>query len=164
MMTAREKAVDLAAYVVGCTAGAAIAYFLAGAVGLQHPLWACIFALIASQGSLETALPAMRGRLIGTGIGVLVAIAVNEATRRLALDAASQMLIDVAICAVFAWGRPPIQVCLWTPPIILVTAAPGESIVSVGFARGCEVILGIVIGGLLHMLAEKVSGWARSRG
>ena len=164
MMTAREKAVDLAAYVVGCTAGAAIAYFLAGAVGLPHPLWACIFALIASQGSLETALPAMRGRLIGTGIGVLVAIAVNEATRRHALDAASQMLIDVAICAVFAWGRPPIQVCLWTPPIILVTAAPGESIVSVGFARGCEVILGIVIGGLLHMLAEKVSGWARSRG
>lgn len=164
MMTAREKAVDLAAYVVGCTAGAAIAYFLAGAVGLPHPLWACIFALIASQGSLETALPAMRGRLIGTGIGVLVAIAVNEATRRLALDAATQMIIDVAICTPFAWRRPSIQVCLWTPPIILMTAAPGESLVAVGLARGCEVVVGIIVGGLLHMAAEKVSGMARARG
>jgi uncharacterized membrane protein YgaE (UPF0421/DUF939 family) len=160
-MMAREKAVDLAVYVVGCTAAAAIAYFLAGAVGLPHPLWACIFALIASQGSLETALPAMGGRLAGTVIGVVVAVAVNEATRRFAPDAASQMLIDVAICAVFAWGRPSIQVCLWTPPIILMTAAPGESLVAVGLARGCEVAVGIVIGGLLHMAARKVSALAR---
>jgi uncharacterized membrane protein YgaE (UPF0421/DUF939 family) len=163
-MMAREKAVDLAAYVVGCTAAAAIAYFLAGAVGLQHPLWACIFALIASQGSLETALPAMAGRVIGTIIGVVVAIVVNEATRRLALDMATQMLIDVAICAVFAWGRPAIVVCLWTPPIILISAAPGESIAAVGFARGCEVVVGVIVGGLVHMAAEKVSALARARG
>lgn len=163
MMT-REKAVDLTAYVVGCTAAAAIAYFLAGAVGLQHPLWACIFALIASQGSLETALPAMAGRVIGTIIGVVVAIAVNEATRRLALDMATQMLIDVAICAIFAWGRPSIVVCLWTPPIILISAAPGESIVAVGVARGCEVVVGVIVGGLVHMAAEKASRLARSPG
>ena len=162
-MAGREKAIDLAAYVVGCTAAAAIAYFLAGGVGLLHPLWACIFALIASQGSLETALPAMAGRLVGTILGVVVAVAVSEATHSLALDTATQMLIDVAICAVFVRGRPWIVVCLWTPPIILISATPGESIVAVGVARGCEVVVGVVVGGLLHMAAEKVSALARGR-
>lgn len=157
-----EKAVELVAFVACCTAAAASAFFLASAVGLAHPLWACIFALIASQGSLATAWPAMGGRVIGTMIGVFVAIAVNLAGSRLALDSASQMILDVAICAVIVWGRPAIQICLWTPPIILVTAAPGESIITVGFARGCEVILGIIIGGLLSIAAEKLTGWVRS--
>ncbi len=158
----REKAAGLIASVVCCTAAAAVAYYLASAVRLQHPIWACVFALIASQGSLATALSTMGGRVIGTMIGVVVAVAVNAAMSRFAVDIASQMIVDVAVCAVIVWGRPAIQVCLWTPPIILMTAAPGESIVNVGFYRGCEVILGVVVGGLLHMVAEKVAGWTRS--
>ena len=162
-MTFGEKAVDLVAFVLCCTAAAAIAYFVAGAFGLSHPIWACVFALIASQGSLATALSAMGGRVIGTIIGVGVAVAVNAVMSRFAVPVASEMLVDVAICAVVAWERPAIQICLWTPPIILLTAAPGESLVAVGVTRGCEVILGVVVGGLLHMAAEKVGVWAKGR-
>lgn len=72
------------------------------------------------------------------------------------LGLAAQTAISVAICAVFAWGRPAIQLCLWTPPIVLMTAGPSNSIVDVGFYRGCEVILGGLIGGLLLVGAEKL--------
>jgi uncharacterized membrane protein YgaE (UPF0421/DUF939 family) len=161
-MAPEDKSVGLVASVLGCTAAAAIAYGLASVVGLPHPLWACIFALIASQGSLANPLSAMGGRVVGTILGVAVTIAVNAAISRWAIDFAWQMLVDVAICAAIIWRRPAIQACLWTPPIVLMTAAPGESIVVVGVSRGCEVILGVVIGGLLHMAAQKASGWARS--
>jgi hypothetical protein len=67
----------------------------------------------------------------------------------------------VAICAAFAWRRPAIQVCLWTPPIIFITPTPAESIVNVGLYRGCEVIIGVLVGGSLHILAERIGAWAR---
>ncbi len=158
-----DKAVGLIAYVLRCTAAAAIAYLLASAAGMRHPLWACIFALIASQDSVATALTTIAGRVTGTIIGVVVAVAVNAATSRFGLDGAWQMVVAVAICAIFAWGRPAIQVCLWTPPIILMSAAPTESILRVGFYRGCEVILGVLVGGFLHIAADKGGEWARSR-
>jgi uncharacterized membrane protein YccC len=160
-MTREDEAVGLIASVLGSTAAAAIAYGLASAVGLPHPLWACIFALIASQGGQANPLLAMGGRVVGTILGVAVTIAVSAATSRWAIDVAWQTFVDVAICAAVIWGRPAVQVCLWTPPIVLMTAAPGESIATVGLSRGCEVILGVVVGGLLLMAAEKASGWAR---
>ena len=60
-MAPEDKSVGLVASVLGCTAAAAIAYGLASVVGLPHPLWACIFALIASQGSLANPLSAWAG-------------------------------------------------------------------------------------------------------
>jgi hypothetical protein len=160
-MATEDKAVGLVASVLSCTAAAAVAYGLASAARLPHPLWACIFALIASQVSQANPLPAMGGRIVGTILGVTVTIAVNAAMSRWAVAVAWQTLAAVAICAAVIWGRPAIQVALWTPPIVLMTAAPGESIVVDGFARGCEVILGVVTGGLLHMAAAKASAWAR---
>jgi hypothetical protein len=77
----------------------------------------------------------------------------------LKLDLAWQMATAVAICAVFAWGRPAIQLCMWTAPIILLYASSAESIARVGFYRGCEVILGILIGGLFLISADKSLAW-----
>jgi hypothetical protein len=41
-----------------------------------------------------------------------------------------------------------------------MTASPAESLVSVGFYRGCEVILGVLIGGLFLIIADKTLAWA----
>ena len=40
-----------------------------------------------------------------------------------------------------------------------MSMTPGESIASVGFYRGSEVILGGLIGGLLLIAAEKIGAW-----
>jgi uncharacterized membrane protein YgaE (UPF0421/DUF939 family) len=154
-----DQMVGLVAFVARCTAAATIAYLSARAVGLPHPLWTCIFALVGSQDSEKTIFTTIGGRVGGTVIGVIVAIAVGAVTHRLKLDLVWQIAIAVAICAVFAWGRPAIQLCMWTAPIIFLSASPAESIASVGFYRGCEVILGILIGGLFLVSADRSRAW-----
>jgi uncharacterized membrane protein YgaE (UPF0421/DUF939 family) len=155
-----EKIVGLVAFVLRCTAAATLAYLSASAIGLPHPLWACIFALIASQDKIAATFTTIGGRAIGTIIGVIVVVAVGTVMNRFGLDMILQMAVAVAICAVFAWKRPAIQLCLWTPPIVLMSMIPGESIASVGFYRGSEVILGGLIGGLLLIATEKIGAWA----
>jgi uncharacterized membrane protein YgaE (UPF0421/DUF939 family) len=150
-----EKIMGLAAFVLRCTAAAILAYFLAGALGLPHPLWACIFALIASQGQTATTWTTIGGRVVGTIFGVIVAIAVGTVLKGAGLVV--QTAVAVAICAVFAWERPAVQLCLWTPPIVLMSMTPTESVVHAGFVRGCEVILGALVGGLLLFGAERIS-------
>ena len=98
--------------------------------------------------------------MIGTIIGAIVAVAISAAINEFGLGMAWQIALAVAICAAFARGHPEIEVCLWTPPIILMTAAPTESIVSVASYRSCEVILGVVVGGLLHVVDKKFVAWA----
>jgi hypothetical protein len=48
---------------------------------------------------------------------------------------------------------------MWTPPIIFMTASPAESLIGIGFYRGCEVILGVLIGGLFLIAADKSLAW-----
>jgi uncharacterized membrane protein YgaE (UPF0421/DUF939 family) len=156
MMTGK-KIVGLVAFILRCTAAAVIGYLLAHATGLHHPLWTCIFALIAaSQDDVAATFKALAGRVIGTIIGVIVAIGVGIFLKRYGLDMAVQIAVAVAICSVFAWERPAIQVCLWTAPIVLMTMTPEESIISVGVSRGCEVILGGLIGGLILITVKKI--------
>jgi uncharacterized membrane protein YgaE (UPF0421/DUF939 family) len=150
------KLSDLVAFVLRCTAAAAIAFFLASAVRLAHPLWACIFAIIASQGGAAAALGTIGGRVIGTIVGALVTVAVDAAVGWLGLDVPWGMFAAVAVGAMFAWRWPAIQICMWTPPIILVSAAPGETVAILAAARACEVILGVVIGGLVARAADWV--------
>jgi uncharacterized membrane protein YccC len=154
-----NKMVGLVTFVARCTAAATIAYLSARAVGLPHPLWTCIFALVGSQDDEKKIFSIIGGRIGGTIIGVIVAIAVGAVTHQLKLDLVWQISIAVAICAMLAWGRPAIQLCMWTAPIIFLSASPTESIASVGFYRGCEVILGILIGGLFLVIVDRASAW-----
>jgi hypothetical protein len=59
----------------------------------------------------------------GTMIGVVVALSVDFFGRMIGLPLALQISLSVAVCAVAASGRPTIRVCLWTCPLILVTAS-----------------------------------------
>lgn len=156
---ALETIADLAAFIVRCLAAALLAYLLAGAVGLPHPLWACIFALITSQDSLSAPLAkTVGGRVIGTIIGAIVAVAVGLVADRFGLAMVLQLAMAVPICALFAWRRPSIQLCLWTAPIVLMSAEPAQSIITVGFDRGCEVLVGVLVGGLVHFASRKLGG------
>src|ERR1700722_9491140 len=78
--------VRLAVFVSRCTAAATIAYLSASAIGLPHPLWTCIFALVGSQDSESAIFTAIGGRVAGTIIGVVVAVTVGTAMHRLGLD------------------------------------------------------------------------------
>jgi uncharacterized membrane protein YgaE (UPF0421/DUF939 family) len=159
----RQGAVALLGFVVRCTGAGLLAYLLAAAVGLPHPLWACIFALISSADALAATPKAIGGRVIGTVIGIIVAVAVGLLAARYSLGTVLELALAVPICAVFAWRWPAIQLCLWTAPIVLMNAAPSQSIVTVGFDRGCEVVTGVLVGSLLHLGAEKFGAWIRQR-
>jgi uncharacterized membrane protein YgaE (UPF0421/DUF939 family) len=155
------KTAALIIFVLRCAAAVTAAYLLASAVGFPHPLWACIFALVGSQDSVTAIFMTIGGRVAGTIIGVLVAVAVGSVMSQFGLDIAWNIALSVAICAIFAWGRPAIQLCMWTPPIIFMTASPTESLIGVGFYRGCEVILGVLISGLFLIAADKSLAWER---
>jgi uncharacterized membrane protein YgaE (UPF0421/DUF939 family) len=101
-----DNIVELVTFVLRCAAAATVAYLLASAVGLLHPLWTCIFALVGSQDSESAIFTAIGGRVAGTVIGVIVAVAVGAVMHRLGLDLTWQIAVAVAICAMLAWGRP----------------------------------------------------------
>ena len=157
---AGNEIVGLICFVVRCTCAATLSYLLASAAGLPHPLWACISALVVSQDSVAATLETISGRVIGTVVGITIGVAVSTTVGRFAPGQAVQIAIAIAICAIFAWRRPAIRSCLWTSPIVLMTATSTESIFTVAFYRGCEVTLGVLVAGLLHVSAEKVVAWA----
>jgi hypothetical protein len=43
-------------------------------------------------------------------------------------------------------------------------ATPSQSIAMVGFDRGCEVVIGVLVGGLLHLGSKRLGAWRRRRG
>jgi uncharacterized membrane protein YgaE (UPF0421/DUF939 family) len=159
----KTGAAELLGFVIRCTAAGILAYILAGAAGLPHPLWACIFALISSTVALTATLQAIGGRVAGTVVGILVAVAVGLIAARCGLGVALQLALALPICAVVAWRWPALQICLWTAPLVLLDAAPSEPIATVGFDRGCEVVIGVLVGGLVHLGAQKLGAWLRPR-
>jgi hypothetical protein len=87
-------------------------------------------------------IASIRGRFVGTLIGVSLALLVNSIARMIALHLVLQIAIGVAICAAAAMGRPLIRVCLWTCSLVLITVASGPAPALVALTRGSEVVLG----------------------
>jgi len=160
---AKTGAAELLGFVVRCSVAGILAYLLAAAVGLPHPLWACIFALISSTIALTATVQAIGGRVVGTVVGIVVAVAVGLIAARCGMGVTAQLAVALPICAVFAWRWPALQICLWTAPIVLMDATPSQSIAIVGFDRGCEVVIGVLVGGPIHLGAQKLGAWLRRR-
>lgn len=149
-------AVEHGRFVVRCATAATAAYFLASSVDLPHPVWAPISALIVSQESLNATRTSVLGRFIGTLVGVLVALLVNRLGALIGLSLTPQMAIAVALCALCAKERPAIRVCLWTAPLVLATTTPSAPAEVTAFFRGCEVLTGATVGGLIHFAEERL--------
>jgi len=135
-------------FVVRCSGAATLAYLVASWIGLPHPVWATMSAVIVSQESFSETQSSLRGRIVGTIIGVVTAVAVHAA-----LAGRGNVAATVAICAVIARGRPGLRVSMWTGPIVILTAQPSSPFLAAASGRLSEVILGAQVGGALHWAA-----------
>lgn len=137
-----------------CSAAATLSFLLAQAVGLPHPVWAAMTGVIVSQEKLGDTRQATVGRFVGTLLGVVIAVVIGTLAQRTGAGAAAEIAIAVALAAVAARHHPAIKVCMWTCPIVFLTATPGTPLWEVGLFRGAEVLLGGATGAALHVLAE----------
>jgi uncharacterized membrane protein YccC len=134
---------------------ASVAYGLATLVGFQHPVWAPIEALIVSQESIGETFDSIHERLVGTLIGVAVALLVGIFGRMIGLPLILQIAISVTVCAVATSRRPTMRVCLWTCPLVLVMAPSLGTPELVGVIRVSQVLLGAIVGGMTHGFDQK---------
>ena len=139
------------AFVLRCSASASAAYVLALAAGLMHPVWAPMSALIVSQERLADTRASLIGRVLGTVLGMTAAVAVNALAQPWGVDMAWQIAITVALCAPPARRRPSLRVSMWTGPIVLLTTQNPTQVPWVALFRGAEVMLGSLVGALLHV-------------
>jgi uncharacterized membrane protein YccC len=145
-----------AAFVLRCSGAAAMAYQLAGSLGLHEALWAAISAVVVSQEYLHETRSSLAGRIFGTLLGIGITIAVSQVASRTAVPMVVQMSIAVAICALVVREFPTLRVAMWTCPIILLHTQVSEPIVLVAVHRGSEVILGAIVGWLIHWIVQVI--------
>ncbi|MBB5192314.1 putative membrane protein YccC [Silvimonas terrae] len=153
--------VDRTNFVVRCAASATLAWYAAVLLQSPHPVWASMSALIVSQETVHATRSSVSGRVAGTLIGALVALAVNVAGDHWQLAVPLQLAAAVGICAIIAMGRPAIRVCLWTCPLVLLTTTSTESPFLTAVYRTAEVLIGVIIGGLLHLAEASLMTWLR---
>ncbi|MBS1208573.1 MAG: rane protein [Proteobacteria bacterium] len=144
------KLISLVGFVIRCAASASIACWLSDAIGLSHTVWASMSALIVSQEKLEATRAQVVGRIAGTLIGALIALAVHRAGIATGLSTLVQLTIAVSLCAIIARGRPTLRVCLWTCPLVLLTGSADQLPELTALSRSIEVLLGALVGGFLH--------------
>ena len=145
------------AFVLRCSIAATAAYMLAGSVfHLTHPVWAAVSAIVVSQEKLFQTRNAVLWRFAGTIVGIVVAVVAGTLTTRLGWDIAVQMGVSVAICAALVRRWPDLKVAMWTAPIVFFTHDVGTSLVTAGYARGSEVILGGLVGAIVHWISERI--------
>ncbi|OLP62551.1 hypothetical protein BJF93_01795 [Xaviernesmea oryzae] len=143
-------------FVLRCSAAATLSILLAQAADLPHPVWAAMSGVIVSQERLGDTQQATIGRFLGTLLGVVIAVLVGVGSRWAHVGTTAEVAIAVALAAIAARRWPLLKVCMWTCPIVFFTSTPGSPIWEVGLLRGAEVLLGGVVGILLHVLAEGV--------
>jgi len=142
------------AFVVRCSGAATLAYLAATLFCLPHPVWATMSALVVSQEKLHDTNGSLKGRILGTFIGIGAGIAANALGSHLALGLSGQIALSVGLCAAIARQYPAVRVCMWTGPIVLLTAEPSAAIIMVAFFRGSEVMIGVLVGAALHWTSE----------
>lgn len=152
----RETWARHVAFVLRCSGAATLSYILANAIGLPHPVWAAMSGVIVGQEKLDETRSATVARLFGTVVGVVVAVTIGSLLEPFHADVVVQMGIAVAVAAVIARRYPMLRVCMWTCPIVFLSTDAATPLAVVGFQRGAEVLLGGIVGALLHGLSELV--------
>lgn len=145
---------DFGRFALRCSLSAVLSYLVALQFGLPYPVWAPMSALIVSQEDLKTTRHAVIGRILGTALGVAVALLVVALGNRIELSEMGQLAAGVGLCALCAKGRPAMRVSLWTCPLVLLTQTPSLSTEMTGLFRGSEVIIGAIVGGFAHFAED----------
>lgn len=151
-----------ARYAVRCSVVAALAYIAAQHIGLPHSVWAPISALVVSQENVRATLSSMVWRVVGTVLGVVVALLVHWLGTWADIPLVVQIAGAVGICGVFSAFYPTIRVSLWTCPLVLVGTGPApvgdtpNAMEINALLRGVEVVLGVLVGGLCHLAEDRL--------
>ena len=154
LMHAKPSPIALFRFVLRCILAAEGAYLVALELQLPHMIWAPVSALIVMQDSVRDTRNSVYARLLGTLIGILVAVAVYELSLLIKINMGMQLAIVIAITAVCAKKWPPIRVCLWTSVMVLMGGSLEQDVPQGAFDRGVGVALGAVVGSLVHRLDE----------
>ena len=151
-----ERLLRAVAFVVRCSGAATCAYFVADRIGLPHPLWATISALMVPQEKLADTNNSLWGYILGTLVGIGGGGMASVAASRLAIDMAGQIALSVGLCAILARAWPSTRVCMWTGPIVLLTAEPALPVTHAALYRGSEALLGAFVGATFHWAVERL--------
>ncbi|QGZ63088.1 FUSC family protein [Paraburkholderia acidisoli] len=145
------------AFVLRCACSAAASYQLALWLGLPVPVWASVSALVIAQDRWSETRVSLHERVRGTLLGVAVSLAVNIVAISLRLPAIVQLMVAVAVCAAVARAERGLRVCMWTCPIVLLSAHAGaQPAIVTGLLRAFEIMVGCFVGGVFHFLAERL--------
>ena len=154
---------DYLRFAARCSVSAVLAYIVAADLGLDHPIWAPISALVVSRDKLAETHELAAGRFIGTVFGAIVAVVAYEVGRRLAWPPIAQLGAAVAVTALAAKARPSIRACMWTCAVVLLTGAPGIWIPMTAVYRSSEVMVGMAVSLAIHVIDERGIAWIRQR-
>lgn len=149
-----QEAIRSVAFVARCTLAAVLSLMIADRMGLDHPVWASVSALVVSQDKLGDTHRSLIWRIAATLIGVAVALLVALAMPH--AGPVAMLAVAVGITASIARLRADLRVGMWTSVIVLLTVPPGGSILTAALARAQEVLLGVAIGAILHWTAERL--------
>ena len=138
-------------FIFRCAVAGSLAYLVADHIGLHHAIWAPISALVVSQEDIAGTLSSVQGRVVGTLFGAAVALFVHWLGALVNAPLVFQLAAAVALCAPYAAARPRSRVCLWTCPLVLITASSTGTQDIIAVFRSSEVVLGAIVGGLVHV-------------
>jgi uncharacterized membrane protein YccC len=141
-------------FVARCSGAATIAYLAANWIGLHHPIWPVMSALVISQERFEDTKSSLISFIAGTFVGICSAAITNAVGSYCGADIVMQIAAGVALCAVVAQQKPRLRVCMWTCSLVLLTTSAFNSVTVVALDRGSEVLLGAFIGAGLHWVLE----------
>lgn len=150
----RVEAIRSIAFVARCTGAAVLSLVIANRIGLDHPVWASVSALVVSQDKLGDTHRSLTWRVVGTLVGLAVALLVA-----FTMHGARQVMMlamAVGITASIARLRTELRVSMWTSVIVLLTVPPGGSPLISALARAEEVLLGVAVGAVLHWTSERI--------
>ncbi|AEI38317.1 membrane protein [Zymomonas mobilis subsp. pomaceae ATCC 29192] len=147
-----EDAIRFIAFILRCSVSATAGYLCATMLGLKYPAWAAISALIVSQDKFHETQAIVISRIIGTVIGIVTAVIVDM----LFHDVTTELTISVAICAIIARCYPKLRVGMWTCVIVLIGDHGSDKTIIAGLDRGFGVLLGVIIGAMIHLITEKI--------
>lgn len=127
--------------------GAVVAFYLATALGLPHPYWSVISAIVVIQTSVGGGvLTVARDRALGTVVGAVVGGAVAFVRPEGVGWMVSALALSTAGLAFFATGRPWLKIAPVTAAIVIAGGAGPEGPASLALDRVLEILTGSAVG------------------
>lgn len=127
--------------------GAVVAFYLATALGLPHPYWSVISAIVVIQTSVGGGvLTVARDRALGTVVGAAVGGAVAFVRPEGIGWMISALALSTAGLAFFATGRPWLKIAPVTAAIVIAGGAGPEGPASLALDRVMEILAGSAVG------------------